>query len=37
MVLVKLQVAYHMSVLGLTYPQVRGPADDNAGGTYSDI
>lgn len=33
MVLVKLQVEYHMSVLGLPYPQARGPIGD-AGGTY---
>lgn len=33
MVLVKLQVEYHMSILGLPYPQARGPIGD-AGGTY---
>lgn len=28
MVLVKLQVAYHMSVLVLTFSQARGPPED---------
>lgn len=36
MVLVKLQKAYHMSVLGLTFSQARGPADDTVGWKYSD-
>lgn len=31
MVLVKLQVAYHMSVLGLTFSQARGPVQDTTG------